>query len=104
MFLAEVMAFNVPACTARYARIAGALGVEEAGRPARDVADDGVAAVRELVARCGIPRFRDLAITADDLPVIASKVLEDQFSLTLNPVPIGPVEVEEILWNSYARQ
>lgn len=104
MFLADVMAFNVPHCADRYARIAIALGVEGAGRSTLDVANRGVVAVRELVARCGIPRFCDLAITRKDLPVIARKVLEDQFSLTLNPVPIGPVEVEEILWNSYALQ
>lgn len=101
MFLAEVMAFNVPHCADRYARIAMALGVESFGKPELDVAWAGVAAVRDLVARCGIPPFGDLPITPEDLPVIARKVLEDQFSLTLNPVPIGPGDVERILWNCY---
>lgn len=101
MFLAEVMAFNLPYCLHRYARIALALRVDGFGREPLDVATDGVTVVRDLVRQCGIPSFRDLPITEADLPAIAEKVLEDEFSLSLNPVPIGPAEVEEILWTAY---
>ena len=101
MFLADVMAFNVPHCADRYARIAVALGVDDSDKSAVDVANEGVAAVRKLVTDCWIPLFHDLPITTADLPTIARKVLEDQFSLTLNPVSIGPAEVEEILWKVY---
>ncbi len=104
MFLPDVMAFNAPDCPDRYARIAVAMGVDDTGRTALDVANEGIAVTRSLVARCGIPLFHELPITARDVPAIARKVLEDQFSLSLNPVPIGPDEVEVILWNSYARR
>jgi len=103
MFLADVMDFNRPACSERYARIAVALGVDPSGKHADQVAAEGIGRVRALVRECGIPSFRELPFTAHALPSIADKVLEDQFSLSLNPVPIGPDEVGEILWNTYLR-
>lgn len=97
MFLAEVMQFNLPHFPERLAAVARAMGVEAAGRDSEELGQAGIDAVRDLVADLGVPSLRKCGVGEGDLPRLAAKVMEDQFSLGLNPVPMGPDDVDGIL-------
>ncbi|NJM05679.1 iron-containing alcohol dehydrogenase [Candidatus Gracilibacteria bacterium] len=72
------MEFNLSAAPQRYARIARALGVDAAGRSDEAVAHSGIAAVRGLLADCGLPaRLREIDVPADALDQIAEIALTD---------------------------
>ncbi|MCZ8254844.1 MAG: iron-containing alcohol dehydrogenase [Polaromonas sp.] len=65
-----VMAFNRPACTAEFAKIASAMGVE--GHDEERLADAAIDAVRGLFGRIGIPAtLKDIGLSGDDLAHVA---------------------------------
>jgi len=71
-FLAEVMAFNVPADPARHATLARALGVDTAGMDDEAAGHAAAERVRELRRRLGLPRLRDLpGVDPADFPRLA---------------------------------
>jgi maleylacetate reductase len=84
-----VQAWNAPVNGERQRRISDALG--DADRPAAELLDD-------LIRGLGMPRsLREVGITEDHLPLIATNTLQDYWSRT-SPRPIhGVEEVMEIL-------
>jgi alcohol dehydrogenase len=60
VFLPYVFEYNVAADPARHATIARVLGVPDDGRSDEEVAADGVAAIRRLMAAVAIPPLREL--------------------------------------------
>ncbi len=97
LFLADVMEFNLPHVPERYARIAEALGVLAAGRNAVEHGRAGIAAVRDLVRRAGIPTFAQLGVSKGQIPGLVDYAMQDAFHLGLNPVPITVEDAERIL-------
>ncbi|MFO7166703.1 MAG: iron-containing alcohol dehydrogenase [Chloroflexota bacterium] len=87
IILPHGMRFNSVAVPNRYSRIARAMGVNAGGRPEQDVIEDGVAAVAQLAADCGLPlRLRDVGVPEEALPAIADAALGDAAIFT-NPRP-----------------
>ncbi|WP_421956489.1 iron-containing alcohol dehydrogenase [Polaromonas sp.] len=67
-----VMAFNRPACTAEFAKIASAMGVE--GHDEEQLADAAIDAVRSLFSHIGIPAtLKDIGLSGDDLAHVAGQ-------------------------------
>ncbi len=97
LFLADVMAFNLPYMPDRLARVAQALGVQTADRDVVAAGEEGIAVVRDLVAACELPSLRDLGVRDEHLPALVEKVAEDRFHLGLNPVPIDDADAARIL-------
>ena len=75
LLLPHVMRFNAPVCAERFARIAEALG-----------ADDALAAVGILAHDVGTDRkMRDFKVRKEDLPRMAASAMEVQRLLSNNP-------------------
>ncbi|MCS6880573.1 MAG: iron-containing alcohol dehydrogenase [Oscillochloridaceae bacterium] len=67
------MEFNAPVAPERYVRIARAMGVNVGGRSDEEVIADGITAVKNLAADCGLPlRLRDVEIPESALPELAA--------------------------------
>lgn len=98
VFLADVMAYNLPYCTDRYARIAEAMGVDARGKSTEEVAREGIDAVRALVKAAGMPTLRELGVSEASIPELVDYVMQDQFHLGLNPALITAADAERILW------
>jgi alcohol dehydrogenase class IV len=82
-----VMAFNRPACTTDYARIAQALGI--AGGDAEMLADAAIVAVAKLFDGIGIPRtLAELGVAPDRLEWVASQSLLAARLVINNPRPL----------------
>lgn len=96
IFLADVMEHNLPHVTERYARIARAMGVGDGLNP-REAAQAGADAVRALVRELGIPTLADLGVRKADVGDLVDYVMQDEFHLGLNPVPITPGDAERVL-------
>lgn len=72
VFLAEVLAFNVPADPARHATLARALGVDTAGMDDEAAGHAAAAWVADLRRRLGLPALRELpGVTPADFPRLA---------------------------------
>lgn len=94
IMLPHGMRFNSEVVPNRYVRIARAMGVNAGGRPEEDVIEDGIAAVAQLAADCGLPaRLRDVGVPEDAIPQIAEGTLLDG-SMLSNP---RPAELEDAL-------
>jgi alcohol dehydrogenase class IV len=90
--LATVCAFNVPAATARLARVAVALG-EPDGAPDDVLAARAVERVEDLAREVGIPRrLRDAGVREEALPAVAAKAFEDASHRT-NPRPCSEADL-----------
>ncbi|MGI9488260.1 MAG: iron-containing alcohol dehydrogenase [Geminicoccaceae bacterium] len=99
VFLADVMAFNMPHRVERYARIGRALGVDQRLSPDLQ-AKEAIAAVRKLVSEAGIPTLRDLGVDESNMAQLVAYVMSDEFHLGLNPVPISPSDAEALFLTS----
>lgn len=97
VFLADVMDYNLPAIPERYARIATAMGVKDRGQSPEEMAREGVQAVRDLVQQANIPTLQQLGIHEEHAPRLVEYVMQDEFHLGLNPVPITAADAEAIL-------
>jgi alcohol dehydrogenase len=72
--LPTVAEFNLIANPARYADVAGILGVDRRGLSQLEAARRAVEAIRELCADLGIPaRLRDAGVTEDSLDELARR-------------------------------
>jgi alcohol dehydrogenase len=91
------MRFNSMAAPNRFARIARAMGVNAGGRAEEHVIDDGIEAVRSLVADCRLPaRLRDVGVPEGALSTLAETALGDAAIFT-NPHPVAFDDVLELL-------
>lgn len=97
IFLAPVMEHNLERMAQRYARISVALGAASGGGDPMTTARAGIAAVRRLVRDVAIPRLSEVGVATTDVPALVDYVLRDEFHLSLNPVPIGAADAEQIL-------
>lgn len=88
LFLPYVIDFNIPAATARFARIASALGEDVAGLSEEDAAQRASVAVHRLAEETGVPRklgdLGDLGIGEDTIEMLAKDALV-QADLPGNP-------------------
>jgi alcohol dehydrogenase class IV len=101
LLLPHVMEFNLPVAVERYARVAGILGIEDRGNPA-SMAEQGVLAVRELLAGCGIPEtLSELGIGEDAIPRMAASALKVQRLLVNNPREVSLEDAAEIYSNAF---
>ncbi|GAB2789346.1 iron-containing alcohol dehydrogenase [Amycolatopsis magusensis] len=89
LFLADGMEFNLPHLPERFAALAGALGAGDSG-------EDGIQAVRELVAGLPIPSLAKLGVTESHVPDLVTKMMADEFHLSLNPVPVSKEDAAEL--------
>jgi len=99
VLLPHVLEFNLPAAPQRYAAIARALGATDDG-DAPAVAERGLEILRELAARCGIPRrLSDLGIPGDAVERMARSAMTVTRLLKLN---VRQVTLEDAM-NIYRR-
>jgi len=79
ILLPHVLAFNLPVCEGVYARLAGALDVDDPGMDQAVRAQASIEAVRRLAAQVGIPRsLGELGCTESHLEGIATDALADE--------------------------
>jgi alcohol dehydrogenase class IV len=102
VFLADVMDYNLPHVADRYARIAEALGIARGALDDDALGRAGIAAVRKLVADCGIPTLRGLGVGEAHVAPLVDYVLQDAFHLGLNPAPITAADAERIVRTTLA--
>jgi alcohol dehydrogenase len=97
LVLAPCLRFNEPVSRARLARIAGALGADDAGGSERRNAAAAIEAAQKLIHTVGAAgRLRDHGITREHLPAIADDTLVDP---VLDNTPRRPTtaDVQSIL-------
>jgi len=75
--LGTVMEFSLEGNPARYARIAGAMGVKAGGLSEMEAAQRGAEAVKKLIKDVSIPSMRELGVGKEKLQQLASKMSED---------------------------
>jgi len=76
--LPSVMRFNKPACEAKYAEVAAALGAARTGASNADNAERAIAAVEALRARVKTDRrASEIGAKADDLPTLVEDAFHD---------------------------
>lgn len=98
--LPSVMEFNRPACEARLARVAVAMG-ENPSERAELLAQKAIDLVRALNARIGVhAQLRAAGVQEADLRRIASRAFEDASHRT-NPRPCSEVDLFGILRSAY---
>ncbi|KAA9159611.1 iron-containing alcohol dehydrogenase [Amycolatopsis acidicola] len=97
LFLAEAMEFNLPYLAGRLAAVARAMGVADHGTDDYVAAKSAVAAVRELVEKCGIPGAAELGVREEHIGPLVAKVLEDGFHLGLNPVALSTEDIRRVV-------
>ncbi len=101
ILLPYVMEFNRPACEERFAKIADALGVSEAGGVS-DKAAAAVKAVVELSKDVGIPQhLRDIDIPEDAIPQMAAGAMKVTRLLNNNPREMTEDDARRIYEKAY---
>lgn len=101
VMLPHVLDFNLEAMPGRYAAIARALGAEEGGSDL-DVARRGVAAVRALIAGCGMPAgISQLGVPEAALAGMIDAAMQVQRLLRQNPRDVTAEDVRDIYRRAY---
>jgi alcohol dehydrogenase class IV len=101
LLLPYVMEFNLPAAPARYAGVARALGCCN-GKDDMELAIEGIKKVQLLIKECGIPaRLRDVGISRDVIPQMATDAMKITRLLKNNPRPITLEDAIEIYSTAY---
>ncbi len=101
VMLPHVLDFNLQAMPARYAAVARAVGVEEGGSDL-DVARRGVAAIRALLARCGMPTgIAQLGVPEAALATMIDAAMQVQRLLKQNPRDVTAEDVRDIYRRAY---
>jgi alcohol dehydrogenase class IV len=102
--LGTVMAFSLEGNPARYARIAGAMGVNISGLSEMEAAQRGAEAVKKLIRDVRIPSMRELEVDKARLHQLAPKMSEDAIasgSPTNNPRQATREEIVELYKAAY---
>lgn len=82
-----VMRYNLETCTAKYADVARAWGINTHGMTAREAAEQAIEAVVDLNRRIGIPAtLAEAGVQADQLDALAEQAFRDGCHLA-NPRP-----------------
>ena len=102
LLLPHVMRFNLPACQAQTARIAGLLGCDIGGLSEDSAAALAIETVQQLARRIGIPqRLREFGLTADQIPTVAQKAFLAKRILRVNPREVTLPDMEAILYAAH---
>lgn len=94
VFLPFVMEYSLPYCTARYARIARAMGVEKATE--EESAKAAVEAVQALCRRVGLPSFASFGVPEAEFEKIAEMSARN-ISTMSNPRPMEKADYYKVL-------
>lgn len=101
LLLPYVMAYNIPAATAKYASVATALGCNRLESD-MDTALAGLDKIKELIQSCGIPaRLREVNIPENALPQMAKDAMKIQRLLKNNPREITEKDALAIYQQAY---
>jgi alcohol dehydrogenase class IV len=101
MLLPEVMRFNLPAATKRFADIAEALGCDVRGKSDEEAALAGIEAVAQFCRDMGIPEYLDdVGVDKAKVPAMAITALEDGVGAT-NPRKTTVKECEEVFYKCF---
>lgn len=101
LLLPYVMAYNIPAATAKYASVATALGCSRLESD-MDTALAGLDKIKELIQSCGIPaRLREVNIPENALPQMAKDAMKIQRLLKNNPREITEKDALAIYQQAY---
>lgn len=104
ILLPYVMEYNLPACEAKFARVARAMGVDTVGMTGHEAALAAVKTVFELGASVGIPAsLKGTPADQADLDVLVEKALKDLGAGT-NPRTSTPDEMRGIWLRAFAGQ
>ena len=96
-----IMEYNMPAAVAKYARLAGAFGIDRHGRTDDELAALAVGFVRRLNDDLGVPPMRDL-VRAADLDLLGQKA-EQNTSTPSNPRPASAADFTAMFAAEIAR-
>ena len=101
VLLPAVLEHNLPAAPERYAQVARALGVEEGETPL-ETAERGVARIRDLSARCGVPGgMGALGVPEDAIPHMAAAAMQVTRLLKNNLRDLTAADAERIYRRAY---
>jgi alcohol dehydrogenase class IV len=90
------MAFNLPECIAKYAKVGRAMGVAPIGDE-EFMAQSAIEGVRDLSARCGIPGgLRELNIPETAVPDMSDSAMAVTRLLANNPREVTRADAEKI--------
>ena len=96
IMLPVVMEYNKDYCAGQYRDVAEAMGVNVLDMSPAEGADAAIAAVRALIADCGLPdTLEEFGVTEDDLPALAEKAMQDAQTM-FNPRPAEEDEIIEL--------
>ena len=98
IFMPAGLDFLRPACEAKLAEIAAALGSNVDGLPPAEASERGVDAVRELLRSVELPAtLRDWGLDPDDLdiPTLVEDAMKSR-NITTNPRPVTPEDLAEL--------
>lgn len=97
IMLPPVMAFNMPGDLDRFARVAELLGEETAGLSARQAAEAGVEAVRQLGRDLELPQsLGEFGVKKKDVPGLAKGVMKVTRLLANNPRTLTEAQARDI--------
>lgn len=103
LMLVPVLRFNLSAAPDRYAEIALALGVQQDGRSAAQLAEAGLERLRDLRASCGVPRsLNACGLTRADIPTLVSGAMQITRLLQNNPREITAQDATEIFNHAFS--
>jgi len=99
IFLASSMKLNLDHATAQYADVAKALGAEAAGKSERELAEAGIALVKELCAELQCPSKLTAYVAAEkiDIAYILDNIQTSMGHIKNNPRPVSRELFEELL-------
>ena len=101
LLLPYVMEFNIPASPEKYAKVAVALGCEEAST-SLETAYRGVVKIRQIIKECGIPAtLKEVGVPQEAIPQLAKDALKIQRLLKNNPRLIEEHDAIAIFESAY---
>jgi len=103
LLLPYVMAYNIPAATEKYAKVAIALGCAAASDDI-ETAQLGVQKIHALNTACGIPAtLKEAGVQLNDIPVMAKEAMKIQRLLKNNPREITEKDAVAIFESAYGK-
>ncbi len=102
IFVLHTMAFNIPACTERFGRIAMALGEQVENLSMEEAAYKSLVAVKKLLKTVGMTRnLKDMGVDKGAFPRFAGDVMKMERLLRNNPRRVTAQEVIGIYEKAY---
>lgn len=102
LLLPHVMRFNLPACEASMAEVAGWLGCDSNGLPAHAAAEAAIDAVVTLQHSVGIrTRLSELGLRKEHIPSVAAKAFQIKRLMDVNPRRPSEQDLVEILEGAF---